>query len=135
MSDLVRFGVSIEEDLLEVFDDYLEEKAFANRSEAIRDLIRSRLAERDWEESTGVVAGGIVLVYDHHKRELMDRLLDLQHDAMDVIVSNLHVHLDHHHCMEVIAVRGGATRIHRLVDGLRGQKGVSHCSIARVGLD
>jgi CopG family nickel-responsive transcriptional regulator len=135
MSDLVRFGVSIEEDLLEVFDDYLEEKAFANRSEAIRDLIRSRLAERDWEESTGVVAGGIVLVYDHHRRELMDRLLDLQHDAMEVIVSNLHVHLDHHHCMEVIAVRGEANRIHRLVDGLRGQKGVSHCSIARVGLD
>jgi CopG family nickel-responsive transcriptional regulator len=135
MSELARFGVSIEEELLEEFDGYLSRKTYANRSEAIRDLIRSRLAERDWEEHGGPVAGGIVLVYDHHKRELMDRLLDLQHDAMDVIVSNLHVHLDHHHCMEVIAVRGDAARIYRLVDGLRGLKGVHHCSIARVGLD
>ncbi len=134
MPGLARFGVSIEEDLLEVFDGYLAERGFANRSEAIRDLIRGRLAERDWEDRAGPVAGGIVLVYDHHKRELTDRLLDLQHDAMDVIVSNLHVHLDYHLCMEVIAVRGDAARIHRLVDGLRGLKGVHHCSVARVGL-
>ena len=131
MSDLVRFGVSIEEDLLEEFDALIRTRGYSNRSEAIRDLIRGYSAERKWEEG-GETAGGIVLVYDHNKRELSERLVDIQHDALDIVVSNLHVHLSHHHCLEVIVVRGRAEAIQELADQLQSQKGVTHCSVARV---
>jgi len=131
MTDLVRFGVSIESGLLDEFDTLISERGYSNRSEAIRDLIRDYAAERDWEEG-GEAAGGIVFVYDHHQRELSDRLVDIQHDALDIVVSNLHVHLSHHRCLEVIVVRGRAASIRSLVDQLRSQKGVTHCSVARV---
>ncbi len=131
MSDLVRFGVSIENGLLDEFDTLIQERGYSNRSEAIRDLIRAYTAEREWEEG-GEAAGGIVFVYDHHQRELSERLVDIQHDALDIVVSNLHVHLSHHHCLEVIVVRGRAGAIRSLADQLRSQKGVTHCSVARV---
>ncbi len=131
MSDLVRFGVSIENGLLDEFDTLITERGYSNRSEAIRDLIRGYTAEREWEEG-GEAAGGIVFVYDHHQRELSERLVDIQHDALDIVVSNLHVHLSHHHCLEVIVVRGRAGAIRSLADQLRSQKGVTHCSVARV---
>ncbi len=133
MSELVRFGVSIEEGLLEAFDDQRERRGYGNRSEAIRDLIRAGLAQEAWEEN-GLGAGGIVLVYDHHRKELSDRLVDIQHEALDIVVSNLHVHLDHRNCLEVIVVKGPAERITGLADALRSLKGVSHCNVARVGL-
>lgn len=133
MTELVRFGVSIEEGLLEAFDAQRKRRSYGNRSEAIRDLIRAGLAEEEWEEN-GQGAGGIVLVYDHHRKELTDRLVDIQHEALDIVVSTLHVHLDHRNCLEVIVVRGAAERITRLADTLRSLKGVSHCSVARVGL-
>ncbi|MFO7767799.1 MAG: nickel-responsive transcriptional regulator NikR [bacterium] len=133
MSGLVRFGVSIEGDLLDAFDEQNRRRSYHNRSEAIRDLIRTSLAEEEWAED-GQGAGGIVVVYDHHRKELADRLVDIQHDALDIVVSNLHVHLDHHNCLEVIVVKGQAERITRLADELRSLKGVSHCSVARVGL-
>jgi len=133
MSGLVRFGVSIEADLLEDFDEQNHRRGYVNRSEAIRDLIRASLTEAQWEED-GEGAGGIVVVYDHHQKELTDRLVDLQHDALDIVVSNLHVHLDHHNCLEVIVVKGSAGRITRLADALRSMKGVSHCRVARVGI-
>ncbi len=131
MSELVRFGVSIESDLLEEFDSFLEERSYSNRSEAIRDLIRKSIAERDWEEG-GVVAGGIVLVYDHHRRELAEKLVDIQHRALGIVLSNLHVHLSHHHCLEVIVVKGPVEDIRCLADELGSQKGVYHCAVARV---
>jgi CopG family nickel-responsive transcriptional regulator len=131
MSDLVRFGVSIENGLLDEFDTLITERGYSNRSEAIRDLIRGYTAEREWEEG-GEAAGGIVFVYDHHQRELSERLVDIQHDALDIVVSNLHVHLSHHHCLEVIVVRGRVGAIRSLADQLRSQKGVTHCSVARV---
>lgn len=133
MSRLVRFGVSIEEGLLDAFDKQRKRTRYSNRSEAIRDLIRASLAEEAWEEN-GEAAGAIVLVYDHHKMDLTDRLVDIQHDALDIVVSNLHVHLDHHHCLEVIVVKGPANEIIRLTDALRSLRGVSHSSVARVGL-
>jgi CopG family transcriptional regulator, nickel-responsive regulator len=134
MSDLVRFGVSIPRPLLEAFDQLIESKGYPNRSEAIRDLVRDALSEARWE-AQGEGAGGIVLVYDHHKKELTDRLVEIQHDALDLVVSTLHVHLDHHRCLEVIVVRGPAERIGRLADRLRSLKGVIYCSTARIGVD
>lgn len=134
MSDLVRFGVSIPGPLLETFDQLIEGKGYPNRSEAIRDLVRDAISEARWE-ARGEGAGGIVLVYDHHKKELTDRLVEIQHDALDLVVSTLHVHLDHHRCLEVIVVRGPAERIGRLADRLRSLKGVIYCSTARIGVD
>lgn len=134
MSDLARFGVSIPAPLLEAFDQLIRGKGYSNRSEAIRDLVRDALSEARWE-ARGEGAGGIVLVYDHHKKELMDRLVEIQHEALDLVVSTLHVHLDHHRCLEVIVVRGHADRIGELSDRLRSLKGVIYCSTARVGVD
>lgn len=133
MSDLARFGVSIPGPLLEAFDQLIESKGYSTRSEAIRDLVRDALSEARWE-ARGEGAGGIVLVYDHHKKELMDRLVEIQHEALDLVVSTLHVHLDHHRCLEVIVVRGQAERIGELSDRLRSLSGVIYCSTARVGV-
>lgn len=119
---------------MEAFDRMIKSKGYPNRSEAIRDLIRDTISEARWE-SRGEGAGGIVLVYDHHKKELTDRLVEIQHDALDLVVSTLHVHLDHHRCLEVIVVRGAAERIGRLADRLRSLKGVIYCSTARIGVD
>lgn len=134
MSDLVRFGVSFPGHLLEAFDQMIRSKGYPNRSEAVRDLVRDALSESRWE-TQGEGAGGIVLVYDHHSKELTDRLVEIQHDALDLVVSTLHVHLDHHRCLEVIVVKGHAERIGHLADRLRSLKGVIYCSTARIGVD
>jgi len=123
MDKLSRFGVSIGGDLLDRFDALIAERGYASRSEAFRDLIRGSLIEEEWRKG-GEVAGAITLVYDHHKKDLVGRLTDLQHDAHDLIVSTQHIHLDHDHCLEIIAVRGRAGEVGRLADALRSVKGV-----------
>lgn len=128
MADLVRFGISLEGDLLKDFDRLINGKQYTNRSEAIRDLIRNSLVEDEWEKGKDV-AGAISLVYDHHKRELMDVIVDIQHDYQDTIVASQHVHLDHHNCLEVIIVKGRSDHIKRLSDKLRAVRGVKHGSL------
>lgn len=123
MDKLSRFGVSIGRDLLDRFDALIAERGYASRSEAFRDLIRSSLVEDEWRKGSEV-AGAITLVYDHHKKDLVTRLTDLQHDVHDLIVSTQHIHLDHDHCLEIIAVRGHAVEVRRLADALRSVKGV-----------
>jgi len=123
MSKLIRFGVSLGRDLLARFDALIAERGYASRSEAFRDLIRSSLVEEEWRKG-GEVAGAITLVYDHHKKDLVNRLTDLQHDAHDLIISTQHIHLDHDHCLEIIAVRGRAAEVRSLADSLRSVKGV-----------
>lgn len=130
MAGLIRFGVSIENDLLKKFDGLINRKGYSNRSEAIRDLIRNNLVEEEWEEK-GEVAGGITIVYDHEKRELANRIIDIQHDFHDIIISSQHVHLDGHNCLEVVIVKGRVKEVERLADTLRALKGVRHCTIAR----
>ncbi len=120
---LVRFGVAMERELLGRFDALLESRGFLNRSEALRDLVRRELDDDAWAKGGATVAT-ITLVYDHHVRELSDRLTEIQHDYGDDIVSALHVHLDHHHCLEVIAARGEASTLKQLADRLIGTKGV-----------
>jgi CopG family nickel-responsive transcriptional regulator len=126
MGETVRFGISIDDTLLERFDLLVEEKGYVNRSEAIRDLIRDALVERTWETGDEETVGTVTLVYDHHVHDLADRLTDLQHDHHDRIVSTLHVHLDHHNCLEVLVVKGEAARIKAIADALIGVKGVKH---------
>ena len=128
MDKLIRFGVSIGGDLLDRFDALIAERGYASRSEAFRDLIRGSLVEDEWRKGSEV-AGAITLVYDHHKKDLVNRLTDLQHDAHDLIVSTQHIHLDHDHCLEIIAVRGRAAEVRRLADALRSVKGVLQSAV------
>ena len=134
MSDIIRFGVSLEKELLEKFDILIKEKKYPNRSEAIRDLIRENLVKREWVEGKEV-AGAITLVFDHHKRDLVNILTDIQHDFRKLIISSQHIHLDHDNCLEIIVVRGKPTEVRELADKLRATKGVKYgaLSIATTG--
>ncbi|MDD5129471.1 MAG: nickel-responsive transcriptional regulator NikR [Candidatus Omnitrophica bacterium] len=122
---LIRFGVSIEKDLLKKFDSFIKDKAYTNRSEAFRDLIRQELIQKQWQGGQEV-AGAITLIYDHHKRELVNKLMDIQHEFTDMIISSQHVHLDHNNCLEIIAVKGSPRQAQRLADSLKSVKGVKH---------
>jgi CopG family transcriptional regulator, nickel-responsive regulator len=123
VTKLVRFGVAMEEELLARFDGLIEKRGYPNRSEALRDLVRHELDHDAWEFGGRIVAT-VTLIYDHHVRELTERLTEIQHDFGSRIISTLHVHLDHDHCMEVIAARGPSAEIKRLAERLLGAKGV-----------
>lgn len=125
MAKLIRFGVSINENLLKQFDDYIERKSYTNRSEALRDLIRDHLVEEEWDDDKETI-GTITLVYDHHVHELMERLTDLQHHYQKLIQSTLHIHLDADQCLEVLVVRGRSGEIRAIADALIATKGVKH---------
>lgn len=126
MSHVVRFGVSIEERLLDRFDELIAEQAYVNRSEAIRDLIRAALVNQQWEAGSENAVGTVTLVYDHHASDLADKLTEQQHSHHEEIVSTLHVHLDPEHCLEVVVLRGVARELKRIADELIGTKGVQH---------
>ncbi len=126
MAGIVRFGISIDDRLLQRFDDLLGRKGYVNRSEAVRDLIRNALVEDQWSRSDEEIVGTVTLVYDHHTRDLADKLTEQQHSHHGSIVSALHVHLDAHHCLEVVVVRGKTAEVRRLADELIGTKGVKH---------
>ncbi len=123
MEQLARFGVSMAPELLEQFDALIAEKGYANRSEAIRDLIRGAVAERRWEDEQSEVAGAICIIYDHHGNA--GRLVaDTQHEAYRSIVSTTHVHLSHDSCLEVLVVKGRAGELRSLADAVTRVKGV-----------
>ena len=126
MGKLTRFGVSLDEELLEPFDALCAVKGYSNRSEAIRDLIRKALVAEEWQQADGQGAGTLTLVYDHHKNDLARRLTQMQHDEHDIIIAPLHVHLDHHNCLEVLILKGEAARVRALADKLISCKGVKH---------
>ena len=130
-SSLLRFGVSIEENLLKKFDSFISSNNYENRSEALRDLIRIALVEEEWENADEEVAGAIVLVYNHHKRELADKLLDIQHDYNKYIISSQHIHLDHDNCLEIIVVKGIMKFIQEILSKLKSAKGVKHASLTK----
>ena len=125
MGELVRFGVSIDDELLERFDRQITQKGYTNRSEAIRDLIRDDLVTEEWNRNEETV-GTITIVYDHHTRELSETLTHLQHSFEGRIMSVLHVHLDHHNCLEVLVVGGRSQRLKAFADRLVGTRGVKH---------
>jgi len=134
MAEIVRFGVSLDRKLLDRFDALIRAKNYTNRSEALRDLIRQELVLKAWDEDRNV-AGAITYVYDHHQRELLNRILDIQHDFQNLIISSQHVHLDHDNCLEIVAVRGKASEINRLADMLRAVKGVRHGTLSMSGAE
>ena len=131
-----RFGVSIGSGLLEKFDALITEKGYTNRSEAIRDLIRNKLVEAEWETSTDARAsiGTITIVYDHNTREIGDRLTDLAHNHHDLIISSIHAHLTHDSCLEVMLVRGCGKEIRAFSDRVLSIRGVKHGKLVITGL-
>ena len=128
MSELYRFGISLEKELIKEFDTHIREKNYPNRSEAIRDLIRRELTLKT-RATGGIVAGAVVMTYDHHKRELVTKLIEIQHEYQRCIISTQHVHLDHHTCLEIIAVKGDARTIEMLSAAI-----TAHIGVRQVGL-
>lgn len=124
MSQIARFSVSLESDLLGQFDEFCRQEQFATRSEAVRQLIRDTLTRRSWLQGADDVAGTLTLVFDHHRARLREQLLEFQHGAGDLVVSTLHTHLTHDLCMEVIVLRGAAQRVQELAARLKGLKGI-----------
>jgi CopG family nickel-responsive transcriptional regulator len=129
MAKVFRFGISLDKALLDKFDQLIKEKNYANRSEAFRDLIRQELVRKEWQQGKEI-AGAINLIYDHHKRELVNKLMDIQHNYQKLIISTQHIHLDHNNCLEIIAVKGAPKEARKLADTLKSVKGVKHGTIS-----
>lgn len=126
MAELTRFGISIDSELLQRFDQLIGTRGPANRSEAIRDLIRAALVDTEWDTADVETVGTVTLVYNHHTHDLGEKLDSLQHEHHSAVVSTLHVHLDPHNCLEVLIVRGKSGQIKQIADMLIGTKGVKH---------
>jgi len=126
MGETIRFGVSLDSDLLDKFDQLCSDRCYQTRSEAIRDLIRNTLVQRDHEETDKEIAGTLTLVYDHHKSDLAQRLTEMQHEEHHVILSALHVHMDHDNCLEGLVLRGPGPIVRNFGQKLISTKGVKH---------
>ncbi len=125
MAELIRTGLSLEKDLLERFDAAIHRKGYQNRSEAIRDLIREHLVEEAAEENKMIV-GTLTMVYDHHQPNLSAKLIEAQHEASSKVLAATHVHLDHHHCLEVVILKGRSGEVKNLADRILSLRGVKH---------
>jgi len=125
MGKLTRFSVSIESDLLDSFIRNAKKHGWENRSEAMRNVIRDFLVREEWQGNEEIV-GTISIVYDHHKRELTETLTDIQHDHHDAVLAATHIHLDHDNCLEMIAVKGTASKVQEIANTLIGTRGVKH---------
>jgi CopG family nickel-responsive transcriptional regulator len=122
---LVRFGVSLDEEILKALDGYVISNNLPNRSQAIRHLVEKHLVEKKWQ-CNNIVAGAIIMLYDHHKGDVTTKSNNIQHEYFDVILSSQHFHLTHDNCLEIIAVKGTANKLTELSDKLIGIKGVIH---------
>ncbi|MCM8758142.1 MAG: nickel-responsive transcriptional regulator NikR [Candidatus Omnitrophica bacterium] len=129
MEKLIRFGVSLPEGLLKKFDRLIKEKNYTSRSKAIADLIREELIKKQWQQDKEI-AGAVVLVYNHHKRELVDKLIDIQHNFQKIIISNQHIHIDKDNCLEIIAIKGRSQQAQKLNDILKATKGIKHATLS-----
>ena len=130
MPNLVRFGISIDKKLIEKFDSLIKKRNYQNRSEAIRDLIRESLVEEEWKHNQQII-GAIALVYNHHQRQLVNKLLDIQHNFYDVVISSQHIHIDHDNCLEIMIVKGLSGVIRDFYNKIKSIKGVKHINIIK----
>ena len=135
MGNTIRFGVSLDSELLERFDALCTQRGYDTRSEAIRDLLRHTLVQQEWADSGKDIAAVLTLVYDHHKSDLAQKVINAQHDAHHLIITTLHVHLDRHNCLEVLILKGPGTKVRGLAERLIATKGVmfGHLSLATTG--
>ena len=128
MSELVRFGVSLEKELLNKFDHLIKKENYPNRSNAIADIIREKLIEQEWNEEK-IITGVISLVFDHHKHDLLNNLTNIQHENHELIISSQHIHLDHDYCFEIVVVKGKPKKLKNLCTKLKAAKGVKHANL------
>ncbi|MBD3380293.1 MAG: nickel-responsive transcriptional regulator NikR [Candidatus Omnitrophica bacterium] len=128
MAEISRFGISLPGDLVDKFDKLIKQKGYTSRSKAFGDLIRQEIIKVEWTEGKEI-AGAITFVYDHHKSDLLSKVTNVQHDFQDVIISTQHIHLDHHNCLEIIAVKGDPKKVQSLKDILKSLKGVKHATL------
>lgn len=137
MGHTIRFGVSLDSDLLEKFDALCEERCYQTRSEAIRDLIRKDLVQKEWEDQNQEVTGTMTLVYNHHQSDLAQKMTEIQHQALDIIITSLHIHIDAHNCLEVLVLRGPVRDIRNIAQRLTATRGVKHgkLSLSTTGKD
>ncbi|HRX83893.1 MAG TPA: nickel-responsive transcriptional regulator NikR [Phycisphaerae bacterium] len=133
MTHLLRFGVSMDAELLAAFDQLISRKGYANRSEALRDLVRDAIVETQWANADEPTVAALCMVYDHHQAELSAKLTALQHDFTEHIISTLHVHLDHRHCLEVVVLRGPAGELKQFSDRMLATRGVKHGQLVMTG--
>ncbi len=124
MSQLKRFGVALDDETLKHFDSHLKIQSYTNRSEAIRDLIRAEFVRSEWEKKKGDVVCVLTIVYDHHQRGLVNKLLQIQHDQPSEILCTQHVHLDHDKCLEVVIAKGKANNLRKFSTSVKAAKGV-----------
>ena len=124
MSRIERIGVSLEKKLLAKFDKVIEEQGYQSRSEAIRDLVRRQICEKTLENPKAKAVAAVCIVYDHHSTKLMQKLTSLQHSHLLKTISSIHIHLDHHNCMEIIVLKGAVKDINNVADNILSQKGV-----------
>jgi len=124
--DLERISLAVEKDLIERFDALVARAGQGNRSEAVRDLIRRRLVEEEWDKGRKEAVASLTLVYDHGKRDLSDRLVEAGHEHHHEVLATMHVHLDHDLCLEVMALRGKPADLRHLAEFMIGLKGVKH---------
>ena len=130
MSQLERFGISAEHDLVTRFDRLLKSRGYRTRSEALRDLMRQDLVNAEWENPGAEVFGTVTIIFDHHAHGLAATLAELQHEYFGAIVCTTHVHLDAHHCLEVVIVKGQSGVVRGIADALIAAKGVKHGQLA-----
>lgn len=130
MAGVARFTVSVEPELLERLDRWVDEKGFANRSHGVRDLMRARLNEEAWGDDDVEAFATVTYVYDHHKRDLLETLAHIFHSHLAGVVSTMHVHLDHQHCLEVSVLKGPAAEVRRLAERIVSLKGILGGSIS-----
>jgi CopG family nickel-responsive transcriptional regulator len=128
MAKVARITISVEQDLLEQFEGYVSGQGYPSRSEAVKNLMRRALVEQQWQKGKDV-AGAIAIVYDHHRGDMVKKIVHIQHDFGGLIVCTQHVHLDHHNCLEVLAVRGRADDIQKLLLKLKAARGIKHSSL------
>ncbi len=137
MGETIRFGVSLDTSLLEKFDKLCEQRCYRTRSEAIRDLIRKELVQVEWEDHNQEVTGTLTMVYDHHQSDLAQKMTEIQHQALDLVITSLHVHIDKHNCMEVLVLRGPARDVRSISERLTATRGIKHgkLSLSTTGKD
>ncbi|MEI6519701.1 MAG: nickel-responsive transcriptional regulator NikR [bacterium] len=126
MANVERFGVSMEPELLEKFDELISARGYTSRSEAIRDLVRQELIKEEWADPNAEVIGAVTIVFEHHTHELSHVLAELQHSSHDCIICSTHIHMDAHNCLEVIIVRGNSARVTEIANTLISTRGVKH---------
>lgn len=127
-SKLTRISITLEENVLEQFDEQIKRRGIPTRSEAVKQLIKASLIEQEWQDGE-IVAGVITLIYDHHKSHMLDEIVGRQHDFGEMVLCSQHAHLDHHNCMENIIVKGPVQEMQKLFHSLESIKGMKHCSL------